>query len=57
MDMRGRIQGYLKSNLQDVIYDKTSIMPAYGPDRLSEGDLNDLVAYLSTLRKSPFESR
>jgi putative heme-binding domain-containing protein len=51
MDTRGRIQGYLRSSLQEVIYDKTSLMPEYGPDRLNESDLNDLLAYLSTLRK------
>ncbi len=50
MDTRERIRGYLKSSLQDVIYEKTSLMPAYGPDRLSDADLNDLVGYLSTLR-------
>jgi putative heme-binding domain-containing protein len=50
MDTRERIQGYLKSDLQDVIYEKTSLMPVYGPDRLSETDLNDLVGYLTTLR-------
>lgn len=50
MDTRERIQGYLKSNLQDVIYEKASLMPVYGPDRLPDGDLNDLLGYLSTLR-------
>lgn len=50
MDTRERLQGYLRSSLQDVIYEKTSMMPMYGPDRLSESDLNDLVGYLSTLR-------
>jgi hypothetical protein len=25
-------------------------MPAYGPERLNDSDLNDLVGYLSTLR-------
>ena len=50
MDMRERIQGYLRSNLQDVIYEKTSLMPVYGPERLNENDLNDLLGYLSTLR-------
>lgn len=50
MDPRERLQGYLKSALQDVIYEKTSVMPAYGPDRLNEKDLTDLVGYLSTLR-------
>ncbi len=49
MDMRERIQGYLKSDVQ-VAYDKSSLMPAYDPKRLSDGDLNDLVGYLSTLR-------
>jgi putative heme-binding domain-containing protein len=55
MDTRGRIQGYLKSSLQEVIYEKASMMPTYGPDRLNESDLNDLLAYLSTLRKSHIE--
>jgi putative heme-binding domain-containing protein len=50
MDMRERIQGYLKANLQEVIYEKDSLMPAFGPGRLNESDLNDLVGYLSTLR-------
>lgn len=50
MDTRERIQGYVKANLQDVIYEKTSLMPAFGPGRLSEFDLNDLVGYLTTLR-------
>ena len=49
IDMSQRIQGYLKSNVQ-VIYDKTSIMPAYDAKRLNESDLTDLVGYLTTLR-------
>src|SRR6185295_16220353 len=31
MDTRERIQGYLKSNLQEVIYEKGSLMPAFAP--------------------------
>jgi putative heme-binding domain-containing protein len=50
MDTRERIQGYMKSNLQDIIYDKTSLMPVFDPGRLSDVDLNDLVGYLTTLR-------
>jgi putative heme-binding domain-containing protein len=50
MDTRERIQGFLKSALQEVIYEKTSLMPVYGPDRLNENDLTDLLGYLSTLR-------
>jgi putative heme-binding domain-containing protein len=50
MDARERIQGYLKSELQQVTLEKTSLMPEYGPERLSQSDLNDLIGYLSTLR-------
>jgi len=50
MDMRERLQGHLKSDLREVVYEKASLMPAYGPDRLNGSQLNDLVGYLSTLR-------
>lgn len=50
MDMRERLQGYLKSNLAEVTMDKQSVMPAYGSDRLPDGDLDDLLRYLATLR-------
>src|SRR5262245_28600714 len=52
MDVRERIQGFLKANLQEVIRDKTSLMPAFPVARLNDGDLNDLVGYLSTLRRA-----
>jgi putative heme-binding domain-containing protein len=50
MDVRERIQGYLKSDLKEVIYEKESLMPAFTTQRLSDADLNDLVGYLSSLR-------
>jgi putative heme-binding domain-containing protein len=50
MDTRERIQGYLKTTLQDVVYEKGSLMPDYGANRLNDGDLRDLVGYLTTLR-------
>jgi putative heme-binding domain-containing protein len=50
MDTRERLQGYLKANLSDVTMDKQSVMPAYGPDRLADRDLDDLLRYLTTLR-------
>ena len=53
MDMRERIQGYLKSNVE-VQYDKNSLMPAFDSKRLSDSDLSDLVGYLSTLRGGDF---
>lgn len=53
MDMRERIQGYLKSNAE-VTLEKTSLMPVYDEKRLSPSDLTDLVGYLSTLRGGDF---
>ena len=50
MDLRERIQGYRKSDLKDVIDEKESLMPVFGGERLSDGDLTDLVGYLSSLR-------
>ena len=52
MDTRERIQGHLRSSLKDVVYETTSLMPVFGPERLSDASLGDLVAYLSTLRKA-----
>ena len=50
MDGRERIQGYLKSDVREVVDGKASAMPVFGPERLNESDLNDLLAYLSTLK-------
>ena len=50
MDTRERIQGHLRTSLKEVIYENTSVMPTFGPERLTESDLSDVVAYLSTLR-------
>jgi len=53
MDTRERLQGYLKANLRDVVRDKKSLMPDFGAEKLSEENLNDLLAFLGTLRVSP----
>jgi putative heme-binding domain-containing protein len=50
MDTGERIQGYLKNSLRGLNDEARSAMPVYGPDRLSESDLNDLLQYLATLR-------
>ena len=50
MDMREQIQGYLRANLTEVIDEKASVMPVYGPEQLNETNLNDLMRYLGTLR-------
>jgi putative heme-binding domain-containing protein len=57
MDTRERIQGYLKPDLKDVIYEKESLMPAFGPGRLNDSDMTDLVSYLSSLRGSDLSVR
>ncbi|MGQ0734703.1 MAG: c-type cytochrome [Acidobacteriota bacterium] len=50
MDTSERIQGYEKDKMKSVVNTRRSLMPAYGPARLSERDLDDLVRYLMTLR-------
>ena len=50
MDTRERIQGYEKDKMQAVVDDKKSAMPVFGPDRLSQNDLDDVVRYLQGLR-------
>jgi cytochrome c oxidase cbb3-type subunit III len=49
MDSRERIQGYEKDKMKTVEDDKKSAMPVFGPDRLSPGDLDDLLRYLQGL--------
>jgi cytochrome c oxidase cbb3-type subunit III len=50
MDLRQRIQGFPKANLSEVTEEKQSVMPIYGPDQLSDSDLQDLLRFLATLR-------
>ena len=50
MDTRERLQGFLKTGLTSVSIDKQSLMPAYGPDRLNDRELDDLLRYLTGLR-------
>ena len=50
MDTRERLRGYMKADVQQVIFEKASLMPEYGKERISDSDLNDLIGYLRTLR-------
>lgn len=50
MDLTERIQGYDKSTLISVQNGSRSAMPAFGFNRLSDADLNDLISYLQTFR-------
>ena len=57
MDTRERIQGYLKANLTEILTEPRTLMPSYGAERLSDGDLDDLLQYLSTLRRVDADRR
>ena len=50
MDTGERIQGYEKDKMKAVENGKKSAMPVFGPERLSDSDLDDLLRYLQTLR-------
>jgi putative heme-binding domain-containing protein len=50
MDTQERLQGYLKGDLREVVREATSVMPAFGTDKLPGGDLDDLLRFLGTLR-------
>ncbi len=50
MDMSEGVHSFDKKLLKSLRHDDRSLMPVYGPDVLSETDLNDVVAYLQSLR-------
>jgi len=57
MDTRERLQGYLKADLRDVTRDSKSLMPDYGPDSMNDRELDDLLAFLGTLRSEETAGR
>jgi cytochrome c oxidase cbb3-type subunit 3 len=48
-DTREELRSFLKSDLTQLRYEKISLMPSY-KSALSETEINDLVAYLNSLR-------
>jgi putative heme-binding domain-containing protein len=50
VDTNERLQGYVKADLEEVIHEDRSLMRQFGPDRLNDAELDDLLQYLSTLR-------
>ena len=50
MEVEGRIQGFEKETLETLEKPTESLMPVFGPDRLGDAALEDLLAYLETLR-------
>jgi cytochrome c oxidase cbb3-type subunit III len=47
-DMSGNLRAFLKSEVKEIRHDNPSLMPAY--TTLTKKELDDLVAYLSSLR-------
>jgi putative heme-binding domain-containing protein len=52
MDTRDQLRGYLKSTLREIVDEPRSLMPDFGPDQLSERDLDDIVRFLGTLGRA-----
>ncbi len=48
-DTGGRLQGYLKTDLSDVRDEAQSLMPSFPVDRLSDGDLDNLLRFLASV--------
>ena len=47
-DTRGNLRSFLMDNVQEVRYDKPSLMPAYAS--MNRKDFEDIVAYLNSLK-------
>lgn len=50
MTMNEDLRLFLKKDLKEVTHERKSLMPAYPESALSKGELQDLIAYLVTLR-------
>jgi hypothetical protein len=53
MDATERIQSLDKKTLKSLKHENRSLMPAYDSNRLPDGELDDVVAYLQSLRTTP----
>jgi cytochrome c oxidase cbb3-type subunit 3 len=47
------LRSFFKRDVKEVVADEQSLMPTYGPDRLSDDELADVVRYLRTRRGTP----
>ena len=50
-DTRDNLRSFMMQNVQEVRYDKPSVMPAYAS--MNQTDLENLVAYLNSLKGTP----
>jgi len=53
MDTTERIHSLDKKTLKSLRHEDRSLMPTYDASRLTDADLDHLVAYLQSLRTSP----
>ena len=44
------LRSFFKRDVKEVVSEEQSMMPAFGPDRLTDDELTDLVRYLRSLR-------
>ncbi len=50
-DTRDNLRSFLRDNIQDIRYDKPSLMPAYAS--MNQKNLDDVIAYLHSLKGTP----
>ena len=50
MDTNERILSFDHSDLREVVREPQSLMPDYGPDRLTDAELDDVIRYLRSLQ-------
>ena len=50
LDMAGRLRSFMKSDIEEIERPQASLMPSFA-GRLDDPELDDLVAYLSSLRR------
>jgi cytochrome c oxidase cbb3-type subunit III len=50
-DTRDNLRSFLRENIQDIRYDKPSLMPAYAS--MNQKNLDDVIAYLNSLKGAP----
>jgi len=50
-DTRDNLRSFLRENIQDIRYDKPSLMPAYAS--MNQKSLDDVIAYLNSLKGAP----
>ncbi|MEO5741610.1 MAG: c-type cytochrome [Vicinamibacterales bacterium] len=50
-DNRDNLRSFLRENIQEIRYDKPSLMPAYAS--MNQKNLDDVIAYLNSLKGAP----